>query len=97
MSSQPLLNEFARSSTGSSASAVDVRSAFRLFAETFTLVTPDALGPPTCRDRDDDAVLATALAGECAPIVTGDQDPLTLDPFRHIRVLAPSAFGKMEI
>jgi len=33
-------------------------------------------------------VLATARAGECAAIVTGDQDLLILDPFQGIRVLA---------
>ena len=37
-----------------------------MFAETFTLVTPDTLDPPACRDRDDHVVLATAVAGECA-------------------------------
>jgi hypothetical protein len=51
-----------------SQSAVDVRAALQLFAETFTLVTPDTLDPPACRDRDDDIVLATALAGECVAI-----------------------------
>ena len=59
-------------------------------------MTPDTLDPPACRDRDDDVVLATALAGECAAIITGDQDLLILDPFRGIRVLAPSAFWKWE-
>src|SRR5204862_7467512 len=43
-----------------------------MFAETFTLVTPDTLDPPACRDRDDHVVLATAVAGECAAIITGD-------------------------
>ena len=76
--------------------AVDVRGAVRLLAETFTLLTPDALDPPVCRDRDDDVVLATALAGECAAIVSGDQDLLVLVPFHGIRVLAPSAFWKWE-
>jgi putative PIN family toxin of toxin-antitoxin system len=76
--------------------AIDVRGALQLFAEEFTLVVPDALDPPTCRDGDDDVVLASALAGECAAIVTGDQDLLTLDPFRGIRVLAPPAFWKWE-
>ena len=38
----------------------DVRAAVRLFEETFTLVVPKALGPPICRDADDDMVLATA-------------------------------------
>jgi putative PIN family toxin of toxin-antitoxin system len=97
ISSQPLLNELRDVLDRKFRQrAVDVRSALRLFAETFTLVTPDALNPPACRDRDDDVVLATALTGECAAIVTGDQDLLILDPFRRIRVLAPSAFWKWE-
>jgi predicted nucleic acid-binding protein len=41
-------------------------------------------------------VLATALAGECAAIVTGDQDLIVLDPFRGIRILTPSLFWKWE-
>jgi putative PIN family toxin of toxin-antitoxin system len=73
-----------------------VRAALQLFGETFTLVTPDPLDPPICRDRDDDVVLATALAGECAAIITGDQDLLILHPFRGVHVLAPSAFWKWE-
>jgi putative PIN family toxin of toxin-antitoxin system len=98
ISSQPLLNELREvlDRKFRQQRAVDVRSALRLFAETFTLVTPDALDTPTCRDRDDDVVLATALAGECVAIVTGDQDLLILDPFRHVRVLAPSTFWKWE-
>ncbi|MGH9203427.1 MAG: putative toxin-antitoxin system toxin component, PIN family [Vicinamibacterales bacterium] len=97
ISSQPLLDEFRDVLERKFRQReVDVRSALRLFAETFTLVTPDVLDPPICRDRDDDVVLATALAGECAAIITGDQDLLILDPFRGIRVLAPSAFWKWE-
>jgi putative PIN family toxin of toxin-antitoxin system len=76
--------------------AIDVRRAVQLFEETFTLMTPNALDPPACRDRDDDGVLSTACAGECVAIATGDQDLLILDPFRGIRVLAPSAFWKWE-
>ena len=67
-----------------------------MFAKTFTLVKPDPLDSPVCRDRDDDVVLATALAGECAAIITGGQDLLILNPFRGIHVLAPSAFWKWE-
>ena len=74
----------------------DVRAAVGLFAQTFTLVAPQVLDTPACRDRDDDIVLATALAGECAAVVTGDQDLLVLDPFRSIRIVAPSAFWKWE-
>jgi putative PIN family toxin of toxin-antitoxin system len=74
----------------------DVRAAVGLFEEAFTLVTPHALDPPACRDPNDDVVLATAVAGECVAVVTGDQDLLVLDPFQQIRILAPSAFWQWE-
>ena len=97
ISSRPLLDEFRDVLTRKfHQRAVDVRAALRLFEETLTLVAPDALEPPICRDRDDDVVLATALAGGCAAIVSGDQDLLILDPFRDIRVLSPSTFWKWE-
>jgi putative PIN family toxin of toxin-antitoxin system len=97
ISSRPLLDELRDVLTRKfRLRAMDVRAALRLFEETFTLVAPDALEPPICRDRDDDVVLATARAAECAAIVTGDQDLLILDPFQSIRVLAPSAFWKWE-
>jgi putative PIN family toxin of toxin-antitoxin system len=67
--------------------AADARAIVRLFEEAFTLVTPVALEAPACRDPDDDVVSATAIAGESAAIVSGDQDLLVLDPFRVIRVL----------
>jgi putative PIN family toxin of toxin-antitoxin system len=96
ISSRPLLDELRDVLTRKFRQrSVDVRAAMRLFEETFTLVAPEAL-PPTCRDPDDDVVLATALAGESAAIVSGDQDLLVLDPFRGIRVVAPAAFWKWE-
>ena len=52
---------------------------------------------PTCRDPGDDVVLATARAGECVAIVTGDQALLILDPFHGIRLLTPSAFLEVGI
>ena len=97
ISSQPLLNELRDVLERKFRQrAIDLRGALRLFAEAFTLVVPEALEPPTCRDANDDIVLATALAGECAAIITGDDDLLVLDPFRGIRVLTPSAFWRWE-
>jgi putative PIN family toxin of toxin-antitoxin system len=70
VSSQPLFDEFRDVLTRKLRQrAVDVRAALRLFEETFTLVIP-AVIEPICRDRDDDVVLATALAGECVAVVT---------------------------
>ncbi|HRD78553.1 MAG TPA: putative toxin-antitoxin system toxin component, PIN family [Hyphomicrobiaceae bacterium] len=63
----------------------------RDFLAVALLVEPAPL-PPTCRDPDDDVVLATALAAGADCIVTGDEDLLVLDPFRGIRILTPAAF-----
>jgi putative PIN family toxin of toxin-antitoxin system len=97
ISSQPLLDELrdvlSRKFRQRSA---DVRSAVRLFSEKFVLVEPNSFETPVCRGHDDDAVLATALAGECAAIISGEQDLLILDPFRGIRILPPSAFWQWE-
>jgi putative PIN family toxin of toxin-antitoxin system len=97
ISSQPLLDELREVLERKfRQSAVDVRAALQLFGEKFTLVVPEGLEQPVCRDSDDDVVLATALAANCAAIITGDEDLSTLDPFRAIRVLEPSAFWKWE-
>ena len=45
-----------------------------------------------CRDKDDDVVLATAIAGKADVIVTGDDDLLVLKKFRGIRILSPRQF-----
>lgn len=74
----------------------DARSAARLFEGTFTLVAPESLATPVCRDPADDKVLATALSGQCAVIVSGDRDLLVLDPFEGIRIVTPAAFWKWE-
>jgi hypothetical protein len=47
---------------------------------------------PVCRDRDDDHVLATALAAGADCIVTGDADLLSLGTYRGIRILSVRAF-----
>ena len=97
ISSRPLLDELRDVLTRKFRQrAADVRAIVRLFEETFTLVTPVPLEAPVCRDPDNDVVLATARAGECPAIVSGDQDLLILDRFEGIRVLTPSGFWKWE-
>ena len=59
-------------------------------------VSPEPLSEPICRDPDDDWILATALAGECTCIVTGDKDLLVLEKFREIDIILPSAFWRYE-
>lgn len=48
-----------------------------------------------CRDADDDAVLACALAAEANLIVTGDKDLLVLHPFQDIPILTPASAIKI--
>jgi len=44
------------------------------------------------RDPEDNHILSCALEGKADAIVTGDQDLLTLHPFRGIEILAPAEF-----
>lgn len=43
-----------------------------------------------CRDRDDDKFLETAVLGDAACLVSGDQDLLALHPFQNIPILNPA-------
>lgn len=44
----------------------------------------------TARDASDNRVLEAALAGEVEMIVTGDDDLLSLSPFKAIAIVTPS-------
>jgi uncharacterized protein len=60
------------------------------------IIDPAELREPACRDPDDDWVLATAVEGECACIVTGDKDLLVLREYAGILILPPQAFWTFE-
>lgn len=60
------------------------------------VVEPDSLESSVCRDPDDDAILATALAGSAVCIITGDKDLLSLKRFSSIDILPPSEFADYE-
>ena len=45
-----------------------------------------------CRDPKDDQFLEVAVNGSANVIVTGDRDLLSLQPFRGIDILEPSAY-----
>jgi len=56
------------------------------------VVEPARLPRPVCRDKDDDWVLATALAGRAEVIVSGDKNLLTIKEFQGIKILSPRQF-----
>jgi putative PIN family toxin of toxin-antitoxin system len=51
------------------------------------VITPEPLSIPVCRDADDDAVLACALAAQADLIVSGDADLLTLQEYEGIPIV----------
>jgi uncharacterized protein len=51
------------------------------------IVSPTPLPQRICRDPDDDAVLACALAAQADLIVSGDQDLLVLQAFEGIQIV----------
>lgn len=68
------------------------RAALAAYADLCEFARPEPLPAPVCRDKDDDMVLATALAGKADVIVTGDDDLLVLKKFRGIQILSPRQF-----
>jgi putative PIN family toxin of toxin-antitoxin system len=54
------------------------------------VIEPVPLPAPVCRDPDDDAVLALALAAQVDFIVSGDNDLLDLQAFESIPIVTPA-------
>jgi putative PIN family toxin of toxin-antitoxin system len=74
----------------------DVEEAAELVALRSSIVEPSPLAEPASRDPDDDAILATAVAGTCRCLVTGDDDLLTLESYEGIPILRPGEFWAFE-
>lgn len=70
--------------------------AVELFSSRMQMVIPLALSTPVSRDADDDNILATAVAGDCECIITGDNDLLVLKEFDGIKIFSPREFADYE-
>jgi putative PIN family toxin of toxin-antitoxin system len=73
------------------------REAADLFRAEMEIVDPTPLSDRVSRDRDDDNILAAAVAGNCDCIITGDKDLLVLGFFRDIKILSPREFSDQEV
>jgi len=71
----------------SNTSRVQTLAEVRLLAE---VIDPPPLAQPVCRDPDDDAVLALALAAQADILIKGDDDLLCLGSFESIPILTPA-------
>jgi uncharacterized protein len=68
----------------------------KIYGDEATIVKPEPLTKRVCRDKDDDELLATALAGEVEIILTGDKDLPVLKTFQGIKTLTPRQFVEMR-
>jgi putative PIN family toxin of toxin-antitoxin system len=90
VTSSVLLDEFEEvlerfMSTGA---ATEIRAAVE---ELVHVVEPETV-PAVARDPDDDQVLAVALEGRAAYVVTRDGDLLSLEAYEGINILEPARF-----
>jgi putative PIN family toxin of toxin-antitoxin system len=97
VTSEFILNEIKEKLVGKSNFSSEIaEEAVALFRTRMEIVTPEKLSSPVCRDPDDDNILATAAAGNCAHIITGDKDLLALEQFGETKILSPRAFAEQE-
>ena len=78
-------------------SRADAAGAVKLLKSYMGTVMPVPLGERVSRDESDDAILATAVAGKCGVIVSGDKDIVILKEYMGIAILAPDDFWKFEV
>jgi len=73
----------------------EVRALVDEFRQFAVLVEPTEVPAIIPQDRDDDHVLACALAGGADYIITGDPDLLELGEYQGIRIIAPATFVRL--
>lgn len=76
--------------------AADAEAAVKLIRTRFAIVEPAKLGGRVSRDPDDDVIIATAVAGRCQLIVSGDKDLLVLKAHADVRIVSPRGFWSLE-
>ncbi|HEX6747587.1 MAG TPA: putative toxin-antitoxin system toxin component, PIN family [Longimicrobium sp.] len=60
------------------------------------VIAPAPLETSVSRDPDDDVILASALAGACEIIISGDADLLDLTVYEGISILSPRHFWDLD-
>lgn len=92
ITSEPLLRELRTTLRNKFAAGPDELPLLSQLNEEAEIIRPARLRERVCRDKDDDVVLVTALAGKADVIVTGDDDLLVLKEFRRVRIWSPRQF-----
>lgn len=76
--------------------AEEAAAAAALVRTRAVLHSPEPLSERVCRDRDDDNVLALAVATSANCIVTGDKDLHDLAEYRGLPIVAPGRFWQFD-
>jgi len=56
------------------------------------IVKPEPIDIPACRDKNDVAIIGTALQGNAEIIITGDDDLLILKTYQKVKIMTPRGF-----
>ena len=74
----------------------DATAVVSLLKSRCSVVRTQSLPSPVSRDPDDDNIIATAISGACALIITGDKDLLDLKKTGDILIVSPDQFWQIE-
>lgn len=69
-----------------------VREALEIILEASEIIHPTKKIQGTCRDQDDDQILACALSAEADYLVSGDKDLLEIGCFERLKIISPREF-----
>ena len=76
--------------------AAECREVLALLRSRCILVQPTPLSKPGCSDPNDDAIIGTAVAGNCDCLVTGDKALQKLKAYGRTSVVFPGDFWRFE-
>lgn len=92
-----ILNEFREKLVGKfNFSSDEANEAVCLLKSRCSLAGTPTLPSPVSRDPDDDNIIATAVAGICECIITGDKDLLDLGKVGDVLIVSPGKFWQIE-
>lgn len=63
--------------------------------EIATIVVPEKFSKNISRDKNDDVIIGTAIAGKAKFLITGDADLLSLKSYQNIKIVTPREFWRI--